>query len=225
MEIEVINQGEWLSGMGTLLADGSRSAMLLLLLDGRAYTATELARAAGIAAPTASHHLERLQKAGMLSSVRQGRNRYFRIANEDVAGLLEQTLAMHVTINVRAIESSCPKSLRSARRCYDHLAGALGVRMLRAGLDAGLFETKDEQVIAGSTAHALLKTLGMNAGAVQGRFCLDWSERRFHLAGPLAAGLLEGMLGQRWLLRGKQRALSLTEKGHREFRRWFGVGA
>ncbi|HLU60720.1 MAG TPA: helix-turn-helix domain-containing protein [Gammaproteobacteria bacterium] len=215
------DQGAGLARVGALLADASRSAMLLRLMDGRAYTAGELARAAGIAASTATHHLERLEAAGLLAAHRQGRNRYVRIANEEVASFLEQALAMHAGLSVRPIATSCPRHLREARLCYNHLAGAVGVHMLAAGLAAGIFVENAGALRCGENAAPLLRELGIEKPSSQGRYCLDWSERRFHLAGPLASELLHAMLEQRWLLRGEHRQLLLTEKGRRAMRRWF----
>lgn len=217
----MIRQDEWLAGMGAVFADRSRSAMLLRLMDGRAYTAGELARAASIAAPTASHHLERLEASGLIACLRQGRHRYFRITNGHVAGMIEQMLAMHVGLTVCDVASSCPASLRKARRCYDHLAGEIGVRLLSLGLTRGVFAVNDADVVAGPAATSFLAALNIPQDA-HGRFCLDWSERRFHLAGPLAAGVLNGMLKERWLLAGEDRGLVLTEKGRKEFVRWLG---
>src|SRR5690606_40751529 len=97
------DQGAGLARVGALLADRSRAAMLLRLMDGRAYTAGELARAAGIAPATASHHLERLERANLLARLRQGRHFHFRIRDAEVAGFIEQALAMHAGLRVKEV--------------------------------------------------------------------------------------------------------------------------
>ena len=217
-----MNQENALAELGGILADRSRSTMLLALMDGRAYTASELARTAGIAPQTASHHLERLERAGMLARLRQGRHSYFRIADERVAGFIEQALGAQHALNVSTVRSNCPASLRHARSCYDHLAGTVGVHLLRAGLQRGVFRAVEDRYEAGENAEYLLDMLGIDAPALHGRACLDWSERRFHLAGPLAAAILRQMLELRWLLSGDGRQLVVTEKGRRDLRRMFG---
>lgn len=120
-----------------LLGDASRAAMLLAMLDGRAYTANELACAANVAAPTASFHLGKMVKAGFLEPLRQGRYHYFRLSGTDVARVLEAVLALQYAPLPRRILSSCPTHLREARACFDHIAGKLGVRIYRAFTSKG----------------------------------------------------------------------------------------
>jgi len=195
-----------------------------VMMDGRAYTATELARAANIAASTASHHLERMENAGVLTRIRQGRHSYFRIADENVACFIEQSLGVYATLNIRTIATSCPRHLRKARLCYNHLAGELGVRILNAGLERGVFVMQSERIAFGDAAVPFRAALALPAaGEPYGRFCLDWSERREHLAGDLAADITGAMLAKRWLLSGTHRQVTLTEKGRQQLRQWFGL--
>ncbi len=216
-----MQQDEWLTRIGALLVDRSRSAMLVRLMDGRAYTATELARAAGIAAPTASHHLEKFLTAGFLNVLQQGRHRYFRIADADVAAFIETALSMHEGLSAGRIRTTCPVNLRQARMCYDHLAGECGVRLLASGLERGLFRSEGERIVVAEPGEPFLAEIGVDASELHGRFCLDWSERRFHLAGPLASAITRRVIDERWFLRGTQRELRMTEKGRRGMATWF----
>jgi DNA-binding transcriptional ArsR family regulator len=191
-----------LAEIGSVLADGTRAGMLTVLLDDRARTVTELSRALRVAPSTASEHLSVLREAGLVTVVAQGRHRYHRLAGPEVAQWLEGV--MNVPERPEFTPST-PADLRFARTCYDHLAGALGVAVRRrlAARDGSLSE-------AGAPA---LRTLGVNPDQAA-RACLDWSERREHLAGPLASSLLLCLLERHWLVRrSTPRALRLTTSG------------
>ena len=205
------------------IAEPARARMLCGLMDGRARTATELATVAGVAASTASAHLARLREASLISQVAQGKHRYFRLANDDVAAALEGLMFIAGADVVR-FEPHTPTRLRAARTCYDHMAGALGVRLhdrLHAqgwlrGLDGGAYELTDSGAVA-------LELLGLDIAALRTgrrRFacpCLDWSERRPHLGGALGAGWLALSLRRGWVRQAlDDRALAVTPKGVRE---------
>jgi DNA-binding transcriptional ArsR family regulator len=210
------------SATAALLSDASRAAMLLAMLDGRAYTANELARAADIAPPTASFHLDKMLKAGLLAVVRQGRYRYFRLAGPDVARTLESILALQQMALPRPIVSSCPSRLREARTCFDHVAGALGVRIYRAITSRGWTTHLGAQFAVTTAATDFLGELGIAGDMlpVESAPCLDWSEREFHFSGEFGRLLLQAMLGKRWVLGGKSRLLTLTEAGQRQLAAW-----
>lgn len=219
------DQSGWLAEIGALLADRSRSAVLMLLMDGRAYTATELARAADVTPQTASHHLQRLEAAHVISRVRQGRHSYFRIANDDVAGFIERILAAQAVLGPAPVTSACPERLRAARSCYGHLAGQCGVRLFEHALAQEWFVHDGERVALGRNGMALNDILGLDVAALPpahraGRVCLDWSERRFHAGGRLGAALLAAMLERRWFLRRAKRELVPTEAGRRQMAKW-----
>lgn len=219
-----MEQVRWLSEIGSLLSDQSRSAMLMLMMNGRAYTASELARAANIAASTASHHLERMRESGLLEQVRQGRHRYFRIADDNVAGFIEQALGTYAALDRQSVTTRCPVHLRTARLCYNHLAGELGVRLLTTGLDRAVFIMEPDCIRPGTAASPFFAALQLDPDTCgNGRPCLDWSERRFHLAGKLGTSIAEAMLAQRWLLSGTRRQVTVTEKGRQELARYFGI--
>lgn len=191
--------------------------MLLALLDGRAYTATELAWSANISPQAASFHLKRLVRANLLACVSRGRHRYFRLAGPPVAELLECLLAFDRLASPRRIETSCPESLRDARACYNHIAGRAGVHWYRTFLQKGWLVLRGPQLALTAAARGLTEELGFaqDPASLAGKPCLDWSEREFHLAGELGILLLDSMLDSRWFLRRKDRSLLLTEKGRR----------
>lgn len=202
-----------------LLADRTRVAMCLALLDGRAWTAGELAACAGVARSTASEHLNLLVDAGLLAEERQGRHRYVRMAHPGAAQLLEDLGAV-------AGEPLRPASLRSvraarelavARTCYDHLAGALGVALLDVLVARGCFDPAEGLVLTPAGRSLLTGLLGeLPAGGVRPlvRPCLDWTERRHHLGGALGAALCSELLAREWVVRStRHRAVRVTAAG------------
>lgn len=205
-----------------LLADPSRAAMLLAMLDGKAYTAKELARAARVTPQTASFHLDKMLNARLLEVLRQGRHRYFRLADSEVASTLESVLVLQNTPSPEQISSGCPPQLHEARTCFDHIAGKLGVRLYRACAARGWVTYSGSEMAVTDAAGHLLDELGIRReyGPIGARPCLDWSERDFHFSGDFGRFLLHGMIEQRWVLRGKARALTLTEKGARRLKSW-----
>ena len=187
------------------LASDARATMVLALLDGRAWTLTELARASGTAASTASEHVDRLVAAGLLEEVRQGRHRYLRIAGSQVAETVEALAAL--TDRVRPAEQSlggqrADAALREARVCYRHLAGRLGVALCDGARAAG-FVTTDWALT--DLGRAWLTGLGVTLPTAPRRPlirpCLDWTERREHLAGVVGDELLSTCLDRGWLTR------------------------
>jgi DNA-binding transcriptional ArsR family regulator len=205
-----------LASVGALLAEPARAKVLLALADGRSLPASVLASEAGIAPSTASHHLARLVSGGLLSCVTRGRHRYFALAGPDVAELLEAAARVAPTRPVTSLrEGTRAHALRYARRCYDHLAGRVGVAVAEA-LEARRFLVASDSVFtvtaAGVSAFA---DLGVPADAGEtARTCRDWTEQRSHIAGPLGRALLFALLERGWLepeLR--TRALRITPAG------------
>lgn len=210
------------SATAALLGDASRAAMLLAMLDGRAYTANELARAADVTPQTASFHLDKMSKAGLLAPLRQGRYRYFRLAGPDVARTLESMLALQHAPLPRRIASSCPSRLREARTCFDHIAGTLGVRIYRAITSRGWTTHTGAKFSITVAATDFLGELGISRDMlpVESTPCLDWSEREFHFAGEFGRLLLQAMLSKRWVLNGRSRQLTMTEAGQSRLAAW-----
>lgn len=223
-----MKDGPVVASVAALLGDPARANMLTALMDGRALTVSELAEAAGVTLPTASGHLSRLGAAGLLVAERQGRHRYYRLSGPDVAGVLEGLMGLaQRTGAVRVRTGPRDAALRDARVCYDHLAGERGVALL------GRLEARGW--IAGGEAPRLtdfgregLARLGIDVSALESgrrpvcRCCLDWSERRHHLAGALGAALLAHILDRRWARRGEGRVVAFTPTGAKAFAEAFG---
>lgn len=209
--------------------------MLCALLGGELASAGELAAAAGVGAATASAHLARLLDAGLVACEPRGRHRYYRLADAEVAHALE-ALALVGDRGTREQAWATPARapLRLARSCYGHLAGRLGVGLLACGCERGWWAPRDERsfAVTDAGAHAL-DTLGLDGRAWQRRSegagrpvayrCLDWSERRDHLAGALAVALLGRFVEQGWLRRrAGERALAVTPAGRAPLADWTG---
>jgi DNA-binding transcriptional ArsR family regulator len=216
------------------VGDPARAAMLTALMDGRALTASELAEVAAITPQTASAHLGRLASVGLISAEKQGRHRYHRLASVDVARLIESVMQIAGRVALaRPLPRVGPKdaALRRARTCYDHLAGALGVGIADALLARGAVEIEGDAAALTPIGRAQMEALGILAPAGDARStrpvcrpCLDWSERRPHLAGALGAAICNHALAQSWIRRRTgTRALEITPAGRIAFRQSFGV--
>ncbi|MFP3714947.1 ArsR/SmtB family transcription factor [Puerhibacterium sp. TATVAM-FAB25] len=214
-----------LASVARLLADGTRAAFCLALLDRRAWTATELARHAGVAPSTASEHLHLLVRGGLLAEERQGRHRYVRLAGPDVADVIESLAAMAGPAPAARTMSASgrQRALAHARTCYDHLAGTLGVAVTDAMVARGLLDAAGGLVLTAAGA-AWLDDVGIavptGSRRVAARPCLDWTERRPHLAGAVGAALCSHALDAGWVTPvGTTRAVAVTDLGRRELRR------
>jgi DNA-binding transcriptional ArsR family regulator len=218
--------------VAAMIGDPTRARMLATLLDGSMVTAGEIARAANVTPPTASAHLAKLVDAGLVAVRAQGRHRYFRLADGDVAHALEA-----LAIVAEPMENADPhrvrwsrdamKPLRHARTCYGHLAGELGVRLHDALIAHDVLAPCDGHYEIGDDGRRWLAGLGFDAETVQASPrgiaypCVDWSERRDHLAGPLAVALLDRFLDERWLTRvGDSRALAVNATTRRRLDRF-----
>ena len=219
-----------------LIADPARASILMALMDGRAHPASTLAYAANLSPQAASNHLAKLLDGGMVLVESEGRHRYYRLARPEIAAALEalQTLAPRV----RAIDeprSPEARRLRAARSCYDHLAGQLGVAIAQAMEARGLLSTPANEPAgklyglteAGARWFAELGIAPPPAGLrgkPAARRCLDWTERRHHLAGPLGAALLRRLVELGWVMRTPgRRAVAVTPAGVEGLRRVLGV--
>jgi DNA-binding transcriptional ArsR family regulator len=217
--------GEELARIAGAMADASRATMLLGMLDGRAWTPTELARVAGVARSTATEHVDVLASAGLIESRHQGRHRYVRLADTRTAMLLEMlqsgTVPTAPEPSWRSVDADA--ALRAARTCYDHLAGALGVGIHGSFVELG-FLAPDSPSLLSPAGQRWVESFGLDPDAL-GRsrrplvlLCLDWTERRDHLAGALGAALLDRFLGLGWVTRHPDsRAVRVTEAGRAGF--------
>lgn len=206
------------SKITALICEPVRSKILWCLLDGKAYTATELAAFADISITSVSNHLSKLLAAELLKVEVQGRHRYFTFANADVAYAVESLAQL--SKSGETVRNTKPTGIKYCRTCYDHLAGFVGVQLAEA-MEAKRFLRKDgSQYIVTKKGWEWFEALGIQQSEYKNlrrpltRQCLDWSERRPHLAGQLGADLLAMMLEQKWFKKVQfSRALVLTGKG------------
>ncbi len=220
-----------LATVASLIGEPTRAAMLLELMGGRALTATELATRAAVASSTASDHLARLVRGGLLACVAQGRHRYYRLASADVARVIESLGVLSHRADGRArVEPDLDATLRFARTCYDHLAGRLGVAIADALVDHWVMQIEGDGYRLTPAGDAWLTAFGLDIAAARrtrrafARSCLDWTERRPHLAGALGSALLARLLELGWIERfDGERALELTPLGQAGLRAELGL--
>lgn len=222
-----------IAGLARLLADRTRASFCLALLDGRAWTAAELARHARVAASTATGHLNLLVAGGLLAEERQGRHRYVRLSSAEAADLIENL----AEFAPQGTAASPPRSLSAAARdralarartCYDHLAGTLGVAITEAMTRRGLLDWEHGLALT-SDGEAWFTELGIKVKVPPAtrrplvRPCLDWTERRPHLAGAAGAALCAHAFENGWITRiGSGRAVALTDVGRSALERHLG---
>lgn len=218
---------EYLFKPAAALADPSRAAMLAVLMDGTALPAGDLAQVAGIGAPAASKHLARLLDEGFVAMERQGRHRYYRLANADVAAALETMVGLMPRPRERRRHGD--PSLWRARLCYHHVAGRLGVALCRSLLERQWMYVDDEGYRLSQPGRAAIEGLGLLApdapAALPGRLCLDWTERRRHIGGTLGRELAQGLIERvDWLRPSKHdRVLTPTPVGMAALPRELGI--
>ena len=232
-----------LAETAALIGDLARANMLAALMDGRALTATELAQVAGISPQTASGHLAKLTEAGLLAKEKQGRHHYHRLATPSIARMLETIMSVSIereqgsaARGPSVVTGPRDKALRYARTCYDHLAGEVAVAIADSMITAGHIEMTSEAGALTPKGASMLKALGIpldppianppqrKSARIFCRPCLDWSQRRHHIAGTLGAALLQHYLQQGWVRRGDStRAVTVTPTGRSALKRLFGV--
>ena len=216
-----MNDARDITAVGALLGDPGRSKMLQALLDGRSRPAGELAHVAGVSPQTASLHLAKLIRGGLLTVAATGRHRYYRLAGRDVARALEAVRLIAPAKKVRARpKESARDVLRRARTCYDHLAGELGVAVTDALIDKRVVAVRGDDIVVTRSGDAWLRDFGvvmdeaMTARRRFARTCLDWTERRIHIAGALGSAIARRFFDLGWIVRRPHsRALTLTDKG------------
>lgn len=221
------------STIAAAIGEPARARMLYCLMDGHARTSTELSVVANVSPSTASAHLNRLKAANLVKVAVQGKHRYYHLAGGDVATALEG-LSVLAGETRRAFVPTAPSRLRSARKCYDHMAGAVGVSihdrlMALSWLSASSAEDDMNYELTPDGTEALA-SLGVDVEAAKSlrrKFaygCLDWSERRPHLGGALGAALLKFALRRKWVVQDlDSRALSVTAIGRREMKSLLGI--
>ena len=228
-----MKEGPDIAAIAAMVGDPARANMLTALLNGAALTASELALEAGVTKQTASSHLNKLVDGGLIAVEAQGRHRYYRLADADVAGLLE-TL-MGVAMRAKALRSRPgPKepALRRARLCYDHLAGELGVALFDSFIKNKWVTPGPERTYALTRlGRARVSSFGVDIEELENgarplcRACLDWSVRRHHLAGALGAAILDEIFERGWATQRRgSRVLEFTPVGEAQLKRVFAFG-
>lgn len=227
-----------------LVGDPARANMLAALMDGRALTAAELARAGGVTPQTASAHLAGLVEAGFLAMERQGRHRYHRLASPAIASMLESIMAVAGSLDggdgsrqrTTVVVGPRDQALRRARTCYDHLAGQVAVAIADRMAELGLVDLSADGGALTEPGATVLRGLGVDLdgaaarssrrrGPIFCRPCLDWSERRPHIAGSVGAAICCTCFSQGWIRRIEgSRAVAITPPGYTALSRAFGAG-
>ncbi len=228
-----MKEGPDIALIGSLIGDPARANMLTALTGGKALTATELAGTAGITLQTASSHLSKLEAGGLIAQRKQGRHRYFTLADDDV-GLMIEGLMGFAAYRGFTRHRTGPKdpALRKARVCYNHLAGDYGVRMLDSLVAEEVIAGVGDKLQLTKSGEGKITALGIDLAALVKsrrpvcRTCLDWSERRSHLSGSLGQALLTLFLDKGWAKREPEsRAVRFTGTGEREFAKLFPLPA
>ena len=224
-----MKDGPDIARIASLIGDPARANMLTALMSGKALTATELAAEAGVTLQTASAHLAKLEDGGLLQMRRQGRHKYASLASDQVAETLEALMGLAAgTGHLRTRTGPRDQAMREARVCYDHLAGDMGILLYDRLLTQGWLRDDPEFPVVTDTGADYLGTLGLDIPALQSsrrpicRACLDWSERRSHLAGGLGQALLDMMLARGWARRlPDSRVIQFSPSGKTAFHRAF----
>lgn len=224
-----MKEGPDIALLGSLIGDPARANMLTALMSGKALTATELSAEAGVTAQTASTHLAKLEAAGLLRKRKQGRHRYFSLADEDVGSVLEAMMGLAAKHgHTRTRTGPKDPALRKARVCYNHLAGELGVGLFDSLLAREMLTADSEQLDLTPAGRAFISDFGIDLG-VLGKLrrplcksCLDWSSRRTHLAGALGTALLDRFYELKWAERQEgSRVISFSTRGEKSFMQYF----
>ena len=225
-----MTDGPYIAEAAALIGDPARANMLTALLNGQGLTATELGIAAHVSPSTASGHLSKLVDGKLLSVTSTGRHRYFRLASPAVAGALESLMELAADGPPRhRPKSRCDDAMALARTCYDHLAGRLGVAVADALSDRNHIILSEEGGLITDSGRAFLGEIGVRVERRNGtqrplcRSCLDWSERRWHIAGAVGAAIAERCFDLGWTERQPHsRAVTITAAGTRAFDELFG---
>lgn len=215
--------------VANLIGDPARANMVMALMSGQALSAADLAREAGVTPSTATGHLNKLVSAGLLCVRKQGRNRYFDLAESDVVQAVEALIAVAARAgHLRARPGPKDEAMRHARSCYDHLGGRLAVDLFGRWLACGVLCWRNGMVHLTRKGRSFLAERGIKVATLEGgkrplcRSCMDWSERRHHLAGSLGAEVLARAVAQGWAVREPRlRLVSFSKRGEENFVRWY----
>ncbi|MBF2708118.1 helix-turn-helix transcriptional regulator [Flavobacterium soyangense] len=215
--------------IASLIGDPTRATIMWTLLDGKAFTATELAIVADTSAQNISMHLTKLIQAGLLSVESQGRHKYYKFSRKEIAYAIEAMASLlPQSTDKHDLHKASNSAIRQCRTCYDHLAGKVGVAITDGLLHQKIIVDNDNVLEVSLKGQKWFSELGIDIEELKKkrrsflRPCLDWSERRHHIAGSLATALLDKMLLADWIRRTKNsRAIIVTSKGQKEFYKYF----
>lgn len=224
-----MKEGPNIASIAALIGDPARANMLTALMSGKALTVSELAQEAGVTIQTASSHLSKLDSGGLLRPRKQGRHKYFSLANDDVAHVVEGLMGLAAGAgHLRNRTGPKDVELRKARICYNHLAGDMGTRMFDSLIGRGHLALAGEDLILTNTGAGVCEAFGIDLDSLRSnrtplcRECLDWSERRSHLAGSLGRAYLTRFEDLSWAKRDqKTRVVTFTKIGAMEFEELF----
>jgi DNA-binding transcriptional ArsR family regulator len=220
-----------LAAVASLIADRHRAQMLMTLLGGTPQSGSALAEAAGISRSLASAHLKKLVAGGLVRAQASGRQQLYSIATAFVADALEILILLAPAAQVRSLgDATRARSLRWARMCYDHLAGAVGVSVTEALIAQGLLRQEAGTYQLGADGVAGFGQFGIDVAGLEQRTrpllrpCMDWSERRYHLAGSLGAALTGAFVERRWIItKEASRIVAVTAAGQTGLSDWLGI--
>jgi DNA-binding transcriptional ArsR family regulator len=227
-----MREGPDISIVAALIGNPASAAMLMALMGGIALTASELATEAGITLATASSHLSKLKRHGLVATEHQGRHLYVRLADADVSTAIEALCPLAARAgHMRTRPGPRDPELRHARSCYDHMAGALAVATLEHLLDAALLRRDGEKLCITEAGREFFAARGVDVASLEKarrplcRTCLDWSERRHHLGGGLGATIFTAVEKRGWVIRDKgTRILRFAKRGEERIRDWLQIG-
>jgi DNA-binding transcriptional ArsR family regulator len=218
-----------LAEIGKVLGSASRVKMLAALMGGKALPASELAYRARISSASASEHLSLLERSGLVTVRRCGRHRYYELKSEDIGRMLEEVAGISPELGKENF-SAVPQGLRKARFCYDHLAGENGVKVTDGLVNRGVIAPSGKDYVLCSETPQPLLALGLDLRAVRhtkrhfARQCIDWSERRPHVAGALGAAITSRMLELGWIARSRDdRSAQITDAGRAGLKEWLNL--
>lgn len=220
-----MKEGPDIAQIAALIGDPARANILTALMSGKALTATELAFEAGVTAQTASAHMAKLGDGGLVTARKSGRHKYFTLASDEVAGVLEALMGLAAGAgHLRQRTGPKDGAMRKARVCYNHLAGDMGVQMYRAMMAQGLFAASGDDLTLTDAGRAFVSNLGIELDALPKskaplcRECLDWSARSSHLAGQLGRAILTRFIALNWAKRQENsRVVTFTAEGEKAF--------
>ncbi len=224
-----MKEGPDIALLGTMIGDPARANMLVALMSGLALTAGELANEAGITAQTASSHLKKLEQAGLVRQRKQGRHRYFALSDSDVGTVLEAMMGLAASRGlVRSQVGPKDPALRKARICYDHLAGDMAIKMFDSLIARNVLQERDDDITVTEAGRDFFTQMGIDLSKLQSsrrplcKPCLDWSNRRTHLAGSLGQAILQHFVESGWCIRQDgSRSIVFSPTGETQFEALF----